>query len=349
LSAKRGRRLLAGLGRSPLLSSLNYGQGQVRYRLGLADHRSGAINARYTLEQSVEYVLRCVGDYLRYAGVDDSYLEGKRILELGPGDNLGVALVLLAKGAGRVVCVDAFDPPLDARRAADLYRALHGTFSTEERARAERSLRVLDDGAIAVAPERLSVLRGTRIEDLGLAPERFDVVLSRAVLEHAADVERTWAAAVALLDSPGAMWHKIDFRHHGYFGHLHPLYFLTRGERSWRWVSSPDPTLNRRRIDTYRRLAAATFRETKIFVTHVLENPEIVPHVEGLVRGIHYGEVELDLVRQIRPLLRPGFRQMTDEELLIAGVFLVCRDLRGLPEPAQSRTIGIDTGDDEPA
>jgi hypothetical protein len=328
LSDQHARRLLAGLGRSPLLSALNYTKGQIRYRFGLAHHRSGASTARYPLEQTVEYVLRCVADYLRYAGVGESYLDGKRILELGPGDNLGVALVLLAKGAARVVCVDPYDPPLDPRRANELYRALVARLSTEERARTERILRVLDDGAIAIAPERLCVHRGTRIDDLPLAPERFDIVLSRAVLEHVDDVEETWARAVDLLDPRGAMWHKIDFRHHGYFGHLHPLYFLTRPERTWRWLSSPDPTLNRRRIDTYRSLATSTFRDVKIFVTHVLENPEIVPHVERLVRGLHYGDVELDLVRQIRPLLGSRFRQMTDEELLIAGVFVVCRDLR---------------------
>lgn len=226
--------------------------------------------------------------------------------------------------------MEAFDPPHDERRNVALYRALYDSFTSRERACAERALRIAGDRTVELVPERLRLYRRTRVEEAPrvLAGETFDLVLSRAVLEHVGNVERSWAAMVSLLDPRGAMWHKVDFRHHGYFGRLHPLHFLTIGERAWSWMSSPDPTLNRKRVDAYRALAAASFRHATILVTHVLEGEEILPHVERLVPGLHYGERELGLIRQIRPRLQPRFRDLTDEELLIGGIFLVAHDRR---------------------
>src|SRR3989344_8004674 len=45
-------------------------------------------------------------DYFRYSGFTADFLKGKRILEIGPGENLGVALQCLAYGAEKVVCID---------------------------------------------------------------------------------------------------------------------------------------------------------------------------------------------------------------------------------------------------
>jgi SAM-dependent methyltransferase len=318
--------------RTPFLSWLNYGKGQVLYRLGLRRHHSGATHTGFgfTIDQSVDYIRGCGRDYIRYAGIEEGDLHGKAILEVGPGDNLGVALYFLAKGARRVACVEAFDPIVDERRNVLIYRRLLESFGPAERARAEQAIRIVDERTVEFAPRLLHCHYRTRIEDAPrrLAGETFDIVLSRAVLEHVADVERGWAAMAELLEPPGAMWHKVDFKNHGYFEQLHPLYFLTCRDRYWGLISAPDPTLNRRRIDTYRRLAAEVFRESKVYLTHVLQGKEILPHVERLVPGVHYGERELELIRQIRPRLVSPFREMTDEELLVSGIFVICHGLR---------------------
>lgn len=334
-SATRAR-LFAIAHRSPVLSAVLYARGQLRYRLGLRGHGSGATTARLTIEQSVEYARRCADDYLRYAGAADDDLDGRRILEIGPGDSLATALCLLAKGASTVVCVEAFDTPIDPRRNADLYRALLDTFTPAERARAEAGLRIAGEDHVDFDPQRLRLLRRTRIEDAAalLGEERFDVVLSRAVLEHVGDLQRSWRAMVDLLEPPGAMWHKVDLRHHGYFAGQHPLHFLTWREEPWSWISSPDPTLNRHRVDTYRELAARSFEHSTILVTHVLDGEEIVPHAERATPGVHYGDRELALVRAIRPRLAKPFRAIPDEDLLIGGIFLIARGLR----PASRRS-----------
>ena len=322
-------RLSAVVQRSPWLSSLLSLRGQARYRLGLRPHASGATTARLGLEAMISYARRCADDYLRYAGVDDRYLEGKRVLELGPGDSVCTALCLLARGAQRVVCVEAFDPPVDDARNAALYRALLDSFGARERALAERGVRFVSRDRAELDPDHVCLYRKTRIDAAGtMTGERFDVIVSRAVLEHVGCVARTWSAMVALLDSGGAMWHKIDLRHHGYFAGVHPLHFLTPSDLAWRWMSSPDPTLNRSRADLYRSLAARDFERVSILTTHVLDGDEIVPHVERATYGTHFGAREVDQVRAIRPRLRPRFRALSDEDLLVSGIFLVASGLR---------------------
>src|SRR5229473_2762503 len=59
---------------------------------------SGTTHARKTLQQSLDYINQVFEDYLIYSGISVNMLQGKRILEIGPGDNLGVALKFLLAG-----------------------------------------------------------------------------------------------------------------------------------------------------------------------------------------------------------------------------------------------------------
>src|SRR5882672_1715985 len=67
--------------------------------LGHVESDIGATHAGLSTDQSIEYIDRVFFDYLRYGNLSPAQLVGKRILELGPGDNLGVALRFFAAGA----------------------------------------------------------------------------------------------------------------------------------------------------------------------------------------------------------------------------------------------------------
>ena len=62
---------------------------------------------------------QCFNDYFVKLNIDKfnitGWLTGKAVLEYGPGDILGVALLMKAHGAKRVICVDRF-PLAKARR-----------------------------------------------------------------------------------------------------------------------------------------------------------------------------------------------------------------------------------------
>lgn len=317
--------------RSPLLAGLNYTKGQVLTRLKLRGHFSGSTGLSMSVEDAADYARRVVADYITYgAGGDAERLKGKDVLEIGPGDNLGVALLLLAKGARTVTCIDGFAPNFNAQHNSHIYGAIYNTLTAEERERVNDVVTLQPDGTATVGGDRLISRYGVPMDaaQAPLAPRRYDIVISRAVLEHLGNLEMGWKNMVHCLRPDGEMWHKVDFRCHTLFEQIHPLYFLTISDSLWRLISRPDPTLNRLRLPTYRELAARDFRDSRCYLTHIVGESEISPHVESLVLGTHYNQRHLDLVRAIRPQLQKYFSGYSDEDLLVTGVFLALRGVR---------------------
>jgi SAM-dependent methyltransferase len=314
--------------RSPILAGLNYTKGQVLNRLKLRGHHSGATGLSMPVEDATNYARRVVADYVRYgADGDPERLNGKDVLEIGPGDNLGVALLLLAKGARTVTCIDGFAPNFDPNHNSQIYRAIYDGLNAAEQERVVVTLR--SDGA-TVGGGRLISRYDVPIDAVEppLKARSYDIIISRAVLEHLGDLRRGWKNMVTCLRVNGEMWHKVDFRNHNLFGEIHPLYFLTVPDNLWNLISSPDPTMNRLRRPTYRELAARDFLESHHYLTHIIGESEIAPHVDDLVPGTHYSQRHLDMVRAIRPRLLKDFSDYSDEDLLVTGVFLTVRGVR---------------------
>ena len=312
---------------SATLSGMNYFKGQMLYRLGLKGHDSGATHVALSLDESLDYVSRVVRDYLTYAGVTNSFFRGKRILEIGPGDNLGVALCFLAMGARSVTCLDRFSSDRNEQHNAEIYEALVRQLDVEERERIHAAIDHDARGHVSFKRDRIEYRCGIPIEKAHrelAAP--FDLIVSRAVLEHVYDLEAGWSVMVSLLSSSGQMWHKVDLRNHQFFDQLHPLYFLTVKERLWRAISSPDPTLNRQLLPTYRRLLSQSFNDWTLYYTSLMgRDGELVPHQTSLTKGIDYDDRDIDSVSDMRPFLAHPFQDMSNEELLTSGIFLIAR------------------------
>src|SRR6185503_19480497 len=81
-----------------------------RRRLRVGDNESfhGSTHSRLTLQESLDYIEAQFQDYLEYSGLSEGMLRGKKVLEIGFGDNVGVALRFLAAEAEQVVCLDKF-------------------------------------------------------------------------------------------------------------------------------------------------------------------------------------------------------------------------------------------------
>lgn len=302
-------------------STLHYLLMQTLYRLGLRGHYSGATHGRYTLEESVEYLRRVFGDYLSYGGLSPADLAGKRVLELGPGDNLGVALLFIAAGAEQVVCLDRFDSSRDLAKNRAIYRALLDTLDPSSRARASACVSAAGD----ILSPRIECRCGVAIEDAAtlFAPQSFDLIISRAVLEHVFDVDKAWQAMDRLLASGGRMLHKIDFRCHSYYEDFHPLWFLTVPRWLWQMISSPDPTLNRQRRPVYQRLVREFGYRERILITHLAtRKEELLPHRIKLESGVDYSDADWQRVEGIRPRLTATFKSLSTEDLLVSGIFL---------------------------
>lgn len=297
---------------------------RVRARLGRA--AIGATHRGFDLESSLDYIDAVYADYVRYAHLEPADLKGARVLEVGAGDNFGVALRFLASGAAEVAAVDRFATWRDPDQQRRIYAALLERMSPSEREAVGPVLR-LDPGP-AFDEARLRVVEGVPIEEaartLGLGS--FDISISRAVLEHVYDLDAALTAIDSMLKPGGVLAHKVDLSDHGYFteGGQHPLTFLTVSPRVYRWMGGEEGLPNRRRASDYARILKRLGYSPRILVTHLAgREEEIEPATE------HPDAADLDraagLAEAIRPRLAPEFAELDAVDLATTGIFIVAR------------------------
>jgi SAM-dependent methyltransferase len=277
------------------------------------------------LTESLAYVDRVVGEFERYGGLDGKALAGARVLELGPGDNLGVALRLLGMGASRVVCLDRFVTWRDPEQQCRINEALASGMPAAER---ERLVGILDDGAsIRGDQDRLVLIEGTPIEeaDSVLETGSFDCVISRAVLAHVYDLDAAYDVMDRLLVQGGRMAHKVDLSDIHLFtnGGQHPLTFLTISDPIWDRMRRYAGHSNRSLVDYHRRKLAELGYAFDIRVTRLIGGDEFAPI--GMEEVAARVGPALPLVEELRPQLLPRYRGLSDEELAIADVFIEAR------------------------
>ncbi|MEO7651683.1 MAG: methyltransferase domain-containing protein [Bryobacteraceae bacterium] len=313
-----------------LLVAMNIGRNgwaRLRFAMGHVDSSNGATHRKFSLSDSLAYINRVFVDYLTHAGITAGELRGKRILEIGPGDSLGVAVRFLAAGAAQVVSIDKFFSRRDPVQQHQIYRAMREQLSPPDRAGFDSVVTL--SPALEFNRDRLRYVYGHGIEDAddALAGAPFDCAVSRAVLEEIDDLDQVLAKIDGRMRPGGMQVHRIDFRDYGMFsrhGH-HPLEFLTVSDLVYRHgMQFARP--NRRLIDYYRTSIEALGYDAKLFPTRVVGSAEeLEPGTLRLEKGVHYTEEMLAGIKRIRPRLLPRYRMLSDEDLLIAGVMLAAR------------------------
>ncbi|HAZ61347.1 MAG TPA: methyltransferase type 12 [Gammaproteobacteria bacterium] len=214
-------------------------------------------------ENNADYFRRCHAEYCARLGrepADPRALAGLHVLEYGPGDVLGVALMCIAYGAERVVCVDRF--PLERLSPANvaIYRALLAGLPEGPRLRAAAAFRVAGDPASGLDPLRIEY-RVTHDGTSG-AEAAFDLILSRAVLEHVHDLAALFADMRRALRPGGVAVHQVDLKSHGLDRQI-PFDFLSWPGWLYALMYSHKGFPNRWRVGLYRRWAEAAGLELK--------------------------------------------------------------------------------------
>jgi SAM-dependent methyltransferase len=130
----------------------------------------------------------------------------RTVLEIGPGDAIGLAPLFLSAGAARYIALDRFPGDIWGPRAQSLYQQI---------ARHRGPFR-------ANWQQDIELIR-TSIEQPVTGVHKADVIISFDVVEHLADVPRAVKHMASLLAPDGRMIHRIDYGPHGI------------------WVSAPDP------------------------------------------------------------------------------------------------------------
>jgi len=297
------------------------------FEKGDVQTRSGSTHSKKTLQESLEYINVVFDDYVNYSGITPEHILDKQVLEVGPGDNFGVALKFLASGAKRVVCLDKFYSKRDPERQAEIYSALRRRFEGSERDRFDAGM---NTGGGVLNADKVRYVYGVGIEDASGLFEAgcFDFIVSRAVTEHLYDLDAAFNSMDKLLAPDGYMIHAIDLRDHGMFtdGGMDPLTFLTVPDGVYHRMSYNSGRPNRQLIGYYRAKMAEMGYGSKIFITHLLGVEEmILPHMElSKLNGGHI-KAALPRINKMRPSLQPRYRKMSDEDLMVQGIFLVAR------------------------
>lgn len=250
------------------------------------------------------YATRVFREYMEKLGVAEGratdFLQGRTVLEYGPGDTLGVALLMYAHGASSVQCVDRF--PLKRATDANLqaYRELMDLLEPDQRERAARAFVEPGRPESGFAPGAIgySVTRDGLID----SPRAYDLVISRAVLEHVDRLDLTIADMAQALRPDGIAIHKVDLKSHG-MDRYHAFDFLTWPEPAYRLMNSHKGNPNRWRVDRYRELV-----ERNGLRFRLLEPT---------------GRLEPEKIELIRPNLAAPFRKVSTEELAWLGFWMV--------------------------
>jgi len=295
------------------------------FKAGNAVTAYGSTHEFWSLEKSVSYIELVYREYLEYSGLGPDAFRGRRILEVGPGDNFGVALKFLIAGATQVVLLDKFYSERNVDQQTKIYRELRKQLSPDEERVFDDAIKL--DKGIDLNPERLRYIYGHGIEEADqiLEPRSFDFIVSRAVIHNVYDIDRGFEAMDRLLKPGGYMLHKIDLSDEKMFSSrgMHPLTFLTIPERLYYLMASDSGKPNRKLIGDYREQMQKRGYEAKLLVSAVLGEGPLTPHKERIEPGVDFSEKTLALINQIRLRLAAPYRGRSDAELATAGIFLI--------------------------
>jgi SAM-dependent methyltransferase len=257
-----------------------------------------------TAEDIAAYFERCVADYRERLG--GGAFEGRVVVEYGPGDFPGVALLLLALGAEKVYCVDRFAMVSLSPKNEAVIAALRARLDDAAKARFDRAFVEPRRPSAGFDPARLGYVVTPR--GFSGLTNRADLVISRAVLEHVNDLEGTFADMRRALRPGGRALHLVDLKSQG-LHRRNPLDFLETSPWLWTLMFSHKGVPNRWRADRYRAIVR------RLDVEQALLEPTL--------------RAAADAVAAVRPRLAAPFRDLSDDDLACLGLWVGFRKPAG--------------------
>lgn len=246
------------------------------------------------VERNVDYVLGVV-DTWRQAGLDPG---GRRILEIGPGPDLGTGLALLALGASTYVAVDRF--PLALSETEQFRTALGERLGVDVRRLSSRATYVVGS-----------------IPDVDLEAG-FDAIVSNAALEHLPDVPAAFSWMCEVGGTDATHIHVVDPQTHT------------------RWLRTRDPwNILRYPAWFYDRAMAFPGIPNRLLASDYVAAAGAVGLRLSVVDGV---SVDDAYVARIRPYLPPAFRGRPQMDLKLRSFNLVSGHLVSPPPPEDEST-----------
>ncbi|MDD4736008.1 MAG: methyltransferase domain-containing protein [Kiritimatiellae bacterium] len=274
--------------------------------------RDAVENARYAMHMVQEYEKALGGSW---------NLRDATIVELGPGPFKAVALILIGKGAKKVIGFDKYGFAVDSVYERQLYQAVVDLVPPEEKINIRK---VLDDnGGFKKRWEQFIDFRyGARLgEVLVDCRGEVDWILSRSVLEYMDDLPGVMRSCAEMLKPDGRMIHKVDLRDDGMFSEagLHPLTFLTIPGNIYRMMISHTYRPRRWRVEDYMKAFEMSGFFVEFLVTRLMSDSR--DRDDWIAVSDVNVPCDLDL-RNIKSRIALPFRSSTCERLVVAGGFV---------------------------
>jgi SAM-dependent methyltransferase len=258
-------------------------------------HETGRGEEATPSDKLVAYCEQVINEYAEMMAMDDinldQWIRGRTVLEYGPGDFLGVPLILLAKGAKKIFCLDRF-PLKDDSKYANLYQNMINVWFEKDFSKHWHDLLSRDIQYIA-APD-----------GIGALPEKVDLIVSRAVLEHCNNLQETFAHMDQHLKPGGFMIHKVDLTSHSEH-YRHEFEFLCYTRCQWKAMTCFKGYPNRFRRNTYLEL----IRKHRF---HLIHSQSV------------YGFSKTELSR-FRHDLFTDFKNLDEKDLLCSDLFFIAQ------------------------
>jgi SAM-dependent methyltransferase len=290
---------------------------------------AGSTHMAFSIKESLDYIHNVFNDYLVYGGLSVNDIKGKNVLEIGPGDNLGVALSFIAHGAQKVICLDRVYSFRNEAQQSNIYAALRATFTGDMLRNFDGAIN-FQDGRYRINANKVKYIYGKGIDDSEqvISGEEFDIIVSRAVLEHIYDIDEAFSVMDRHLKRGGHLIHKVDLRDHEIFSRdgFNPFTFLTIPGLLWKYMTKDSGKPNRRRVDYFDKKLKDLRYEYKTLITHIItREAEMIPHREKVVKYRDYDDKDIKIIDDIRRRLAKEFSSLSDEALLIGGIFVAAK------------------------
>ena len=216
------------------------GPSLARSRRGSRDGGRGAGSARYCYSVWLRHLVHAENNGLN--------TRPEAVLELGPGNSLGVGLAALLSGAARYIALDVIELANVERNLQTfddlvaLFRQRQAIPDSNEFPEVQPLVEthdfpshILDETRMrdALAPSRLELIRNSVLDATGTAvggvvtyktpwsdpgvvkKQTVDLIYSQAVMEHIDDLSNAYRSMSLWLKPGGYVSHAIDFKSHG--------------------------------------------------------------------------------------------------------------------------------------
>lgn len=267
-------------------------------------HQTGRGEESGSAKEDADYFAMCVKEYFEKLEVAPgeyaSYLKGKKILEYGPGDVLGVALILYAHGAETVHCVDRFPLSRISEKSLRIYWEILNALDAEKKARALGAFK--EPGKPESGFNPAAIAYTVTPDGLSGKKRHYDLIISRAVLEHVNDLEKTIQDISDALKTGGISIHQVDLKSHG-LDRYKPYDFLTWPDMLFKLMYSHKGFPNRWRVDKYRECIGKSGLLTRYLAP--------------------IGKLEMHEIALIQPKLASQFRKIPSDELAWLGFWML--------------------------